>query len=82
MNEVICLCESAISWILLSKTVLPTPRNPRSICGRPVRPAMVRWILIDASSMICERPANSGGCEPAPGANGFLIGSMNVFLMY
>ena len=38
-----------------------------------MRPSKIR-----ASSKIASRPTNSGGGAPAPGENGFIIGSMLV----
>jgi hypothetical protein len=40
------------------------------------RLAAIRWSAIRASSSTWARPANSGGGFPAPGANGFLTGSI------
>ncbi len=55
---------------------MPTPRSPTIrvlLLGRPRRTrSMTMWTLSRSSS----RPASSGGGVPAPGVNGFVIGSM------
>src|SRR5208282_2577838 len=67
--------------ISLSRTVLPTPRSPvRSMLfsGRFffTRPKRMR-----ACSRTGSRPTSSGGGEPAPGENGFLIGSTDRLIL-
>src|SRR5665811_2038476 len=68
--------EKSILLTGLRGTVLPTPRSPVKrmlFSGRfpSTRPRRTR-----ACSRIPSRPASSGGGEPAPGENGFLILSM------
>src|SRR5712691_3885958 len=66
--------------ISLSKTVLPTPRSPVSSMLFSGRFVLIRPRRMRACSRIGSRPTSSGGGEPAPGENGFLIGSMCIHL--
>jgi hypothetical protein len=71
---------SASSRIRSSKTVFPTPRNPTIrmlFAGRPARTLANATLMVSRNS---SRPASSGGGVPAPGAYGFLTGSMNGYL--
>ncbi|MGO8750024.1 MAG: BRO family protein [Thermoguttaceae bacterium] len=60
----------------LSNTVLPTPRSPVSSMLFSARFCLIRPRRMRACSRDGSLPTNSGGGEPAPGENGFLIGSM------
>jgi hypothetical protein len=64
------------SAMRFSSTVLPTPRSPISICFFYDHPCLTRRKASSAaSSSNAERPASSGGREPAPGAKGLRSGS-------
>ncbi len=50
---------------------LAGPAQSSSICDCACFPTRIFRKAIVASETILSRPASSGGCEPAPGANGF-----------
>ena len=71
---------SASFLIRSSNTVLPTPRSPtikRLFVGRPRRTRSMATRTVSRSS---SRPASSGGGVPAPGAKGFVIGSIGYII--
>jgi len=64
--------------ISLSSTVFPTPRRPVSSMLFSGLFAFTRPRRTRACSRIPSRPTSSGGGAPAPGENGFLIGSIGA----
>jgi len=72
---------SAMRSISLSNTVLPTPRRPVSKILFSGRISFTRPSSTRACSRMPSRPTNSGGGEPAPGENGFLMASITFILI-
>ncbi len=76
-------CCSAASRMRSSSTVFPTPRNPTIRMLLAGRPSRIRASAIRTVSRSSSRPASSGGGVPAPGAKGFVIGSiMSIILIF
>ena len=63
--------SSAVSAIVRSNTVFPTPRNPTSKRLFSERNARTRSTATRAFSKRSCRPTKAGGGVPAPGENGF-----------
>ena len=69
---------AALAWARnsSSSTVLPTPRSPDSTIGWNELPAAALPMTMSHASITRSRPASNGGGVPAPGAYGFVTGSI------